>query len=375
MNLYQIGCRSVLSSAAACLALASTTEAVAASQVLWVAPYGVDTAHCGDRTHQCRSISQAIENASAGATIEVAPGHYGDLNYDGQFDQSGEEHFDPQRGCVVCITKPVRILSLFGATETVIDANNVAKTQQYYYEDAVVHIYADNVTFGTKDHGFTVLNGSDAGILAKEVDYLRISGNIVLKNYRAGMSIQARDSATSVLIADNIAIDNDFGISTRGRAVSVVRNFALGNIVGMAFTDSTVVNNIATANSNEGMILAGRNSTLRDNVMVGNPDAGLDVGIAAGSTISHNTITGSRFGVNVGDTSGETVAVTSSNLYGNDACGLINTSATVAQAVNNFWGATSGPGPRPADQVCNYNGSTTIVSPFATTEFPIYHPN
>jgi hypothetical protein len=75
---------------------------------------------------------------------------------------------------------------LFGANETVIDANNVAKTIQSYYEDAVVHIYADNVTFGTKDHGFTVVNGSDTGILAKEIDYLRISGNLVLENYRAG---------------------------------------------------------------------------------------------------------------------------------------------------------------------------------------------
>jgi hypothetical protein len=45
-----------------------------------------------------------------------------------------------------------------------------------------------------------------------------------------------------------------------------------------------------------------------------------------------------------------------------------NTGASVT-ATNNYWGAASGPGPDPADQACDAAGSTTITTPFATSDF------
>src|SRR5579864_4067004 len=72
---------------------------------------GVDSPMCGHtRDHACRSISQAVDNATDGDVIWVGAGRYGDLNGNGSFADPGDEHpFDSGNGtsCVVCITKAV----------------------------------------------------------------------------------------------------------------------------------------------------------------------------------------------------------------------------------------------------------------------------
>lgn len=84
---------------------------------------------------------------------------------------------------------------------------------------------------------------------------------------------------------------------------------------------------------------------------------------------------GSQFG---GPTSG--IRIEQTNIYGNNAfsdsgfpnCGIQNNSATRVVATNNFWGAATGPGPDPADMVCNLSPtSTTVVQPFASKEFEL----
>ena len=57
---------------------------------------------------------------------------------------------------------------------------------------------------------------------------------------------------------------------------------------------------------------------------------------------------------------------------GNDPfgdCGLFNGTGTTVTATDNFWGAVTGPGPDPADQACNGSGSSTVTTPFATTDY------
>ena len=72
--------------------------------------------------------------------------------------------------------------------------------------------------------------------------------------------------------------------------------------------------------------------------------------------------------------------VTGNNLFGNNAgvsssgftnCGLLNDSGAQVTATGNFWGAAGGPGPDPADDVCNDGGSTTATALFAATEFTV----
>jgi hypothetical protein len=43
----------------------------------------------------------------------------------------------------------------------------------------------------------------------------------------------------------------------------------------------------------------------------------------------------------------------------------------MVMAQNNFWGAPTGPGPDPADMVCDFDPAKTVVSPFSTKEFKL----
>ena len=61
------------------------------ANTLSVANNGLDSATCGSSAAPCRSISQAIANASEGDTIVVGPGRYGDLNGNRIFGEVGEE--------------------------------------------------------------------------------------------------------------------------------------------------------------------------------------------------------------------------------------------------------------------------------------------
>lgn len=59
----------------------SAPAQVAVPPRIWVVTnIGVDESTCGTNASPCRSISQAIVNASAGDAIHVGPGRYGDLD-------------------------------------------------------------------------------------------------------------------------------------------------------------------------------------------------------------------------------------------------------------------------------------------------------
>ena len=77
------------------------------------------------------------------------------------------------------------------------------------------------------------------------------------------------------------------------------------------------------------------------------------------------------------------MTITGNNIFGNGTtailsggdhgpnCGLVNLSGGSLIAQSNFWGAASGPGPDPADEVCNLSGATTVVDPVAPKPFNI----
>jgi hypothetical protein len=83
--------------------------ASATSATLNVTNDGADSASCGAQTKPCRTISQAIENAADGDSIEVGAGIYGNVSGDPNFAGPGDEHPQMELGCVVCITKGVNI--------------------------------------------------------------------------------------------------------------------------------------------------------------------------------------------------------------------------------------------------------------------------
>jgi hypothetical protein len=71
------------------------------------------------------------------------------------------------------------------------------------------------------------------------------------------------------------------------------------------------------------------------------------------------------------DVSALDVTITENNIFGNTVCGVHNISGSVTDASNNFWGDALGPGPDPADEICDLLGSVTVVQPPATKMFQI----
>ena len=91
------------------------------ANVLSVTNYGADNNNCGSTASPCRSITQAIENASAWDTIWVGAGHYGNIHGDPDFSGAGDERpqtlpiYHTYSSCMICVTKPVHIQSYNGA--------------------------------------------------------------------------------------------------------------------------------------------------------------------------------------------------------------------------------------------------------------------
>ena len=66
---------------------------------------------------------------------------------------------------------------------------------------------------------------------------------------------------------------------------------------------------------------------------------------------------------------------TGNNIVSNGACGIGNNpGVSFLMATNNYWGAASGPGPNPADTVCNAPGKSTQLTPYSTRPFVVSAP-
>jgi hypothetical protein len=393
----------------------------AEAAVLHVANNGVDAASCGPRHAPCRSISQAITNAaSAGDRIVVGPGHYGDLNHDGDLDDPGDETGRPDLDCqcLLSVHKPVTIESRDGASATVLGAGRRPLH--------VVRITASGAAFGQPGRGFTVTGaGSAEGeafhgiVVGPGAARTTVAGNQATDNDGHGLSIEGNDH----LVSGNVAsASGGHGLRVAGRRVQVIGNHvtaSMGAGVHLAGDQHRVVRNTARINGGDGFVMQDSSGVeLRDNQAADNAGSGFVVagqahelrgntasasrgpgflvrgdGIALernlamanatgylvdeGSSrivLSGNSAVGNRGpGIALGASApaGQAVLV-ANNVYGNDSghanCGLINASGGFVDAAGTFWGVVTGPGADPADDVCNGAGSTTGVIPAAPEE-------
>jgi hypothetical protein len=248
------------------LALAACTYVgavgtTAAAATLWTSNVGSDSGSCGASASPCRSISQAVANATDGDTIWVGPGHYGDVNGDGNFTGPGDEQPDPNagngeapyldQGCIVCITKALHIYSTNGAALTVIEGNGSSTNSH-----STVMILHDGVDFGAEDHGFTITGGNGHGVtivpgFSPNVSRdMTIKGNIDIGDgdgfYVFGSTFSPSEYNgcpfcqfnARILVASNRAISNTTGFNVspntwHGSGQIVVRdNEALGDGTG-----------------------------------------------------------------------------------------------------------------------------------------------
>lgn len=364
----------------------SQDAAANAGRPLHVANNGVDKANCGERRSPCRSIFQAISNAQTGDTILIGPGRYGDLNGDSDFDDPGEEHPGHQ-GCLVCVTKRLRVQSLNGAPSTVIDAF----APQVVGLVNVVLITEDGTTFGGPSKGFTIANSPGSGLLVDSAGDVRIQGNISLNNPGFGFSFTADRGLIGVYgntaignigTSSGFAIRGPFTSGSSGRVV-LIGNKAMRNQNGFFFaapdgvvTSHRLFRNFASNNGNfadragNGVVVGASGVRIEENTLAANV-IGMLIN-EADTRATGNTITGNfSSGVLFSPGAGTGNEVKRNNIYGNAvaSCQLENQSDEIVDARNNFWGSTTGPVP-PATIVCDVPGPT-LIQPIATQAFPI----
>jgi hypothetical protein len=161
-----------------------------------------------------------------------------------------------------------------------------------------------------------------------------------------------------------------------GERFRVTRNLALysgqscfvGHNVG-----NLVAENVAIGHE-VGFDIQGANHVISGNFASHAAGAGAGFFVSFGPhTFTGNSAIGNREGVATFTTN---TTIERNNLYGNLAgnCGLRNASGGTVNAPHNFWGAASGPGADPADQVCNDGSSATNTGPHAPKKFPLKIP-
>jgi hypothetical protein len=326
-----------------CLAASPVSAAT-----LVVAPNGADSGSCGAKAAPCRTITRAIANAGIDDTIVVAPGRYGDVNGDLSLTGPDEETPDVDGcDCVLEIGKRVKLVSRDGAAATVIDGGKAG------FRDTV-RLSADGALIGKKNKGFTITGAGTAA---------------------AGLNVVANGTT----VAGHVFVDNPFAgvlVSGSRNLITASRSFPR-NGGGFVLTgeDNTISESAASSTAGAaaiGFSINGNRNTVRGVLATGNA---VGIGllgtghVVSGSVAVRNTITG----VDVAGT-GSSAVVTKTTIHSNGGtltanCGLfVSAMNGSAVATGNFWGASTGPGPDPADEVCIAQNGTATTTPFATKE-------
>jgi hypothetical protein len=338
-----------------------------------IANDGVDADGCGTRTAPCRTIGRGMSLAAAGDTILVGPGVYGDVNRDG--DTGGDDEERPAAGSSLRIAKPLKILSTHGAASTTIVG----------FDDIVttLEIDSDGVTFGSPRQGFTIVVSHFDGLSVRIRTNVRIAGNIITGARRTGMSVstsgtaEVSDNEVHGNLGDGIAISN----LSNEAGVTVRRNRVYSNGKGITvqvYGPNEISFNEVSNNAADGILLSHTPVLVYRNIVTSNW-RGITVNgwsishpPSAGPLIVRNTVVGSR-DVAVYFNGGPVLPeLRSNNLYGNgleqselfDNCAFANYSGSPVNATGTYWGAVTGPGADPADQVCGPN--PVVTTPFAT---------
>jgi hypothetical protein len=342
------------------LALSIASIHPAAAAVLWVTNDGADSSSCGSQTTPCRSISQGIENASDGDTLEVGAGHYGNVSGNVNYTGPGDEHPQANAGCIVCITKGLSIFSVHGAAVTVIDSLPSSPF------GTTVMILSDGVHFGQAGGGFTLTGGNSNGVsIDQDVQgYGGPFGIILMRNITVAGNVDVGDgngfvfngwefedihcpvpscmSTAQITFSDNEGVNNGaafnvtvntynppiilqsnlargagtgFLVATGGQDedgeqlgagnVLVLGNVALRNGIGFNLTlVGRTENNTAAGNSQSGFQVV-PSGTFRGNSVLGNGGPGMIVNFSANY-------------LNFGPPTNNYSSFTQNNFYGND---------------------------------------------------------
>lgn len=320
----------------------------------YVSNYGGDSGVCNPASHPCRSISYAISQAVANDTILVGPGIY------------DAAHEVPSGTCMITVDKQLKIKSRNGAGATTLNAGGSG------LDVVCITAAGAGTVFGALSHGFTLSFGNN------------------------GLIVQS--GASAVVVQGNFAfIDAANGFETFADHTKFVNNVAMNaDLSGFADfgTNTTLKSNLARFNQT-GLQLAGSTATATKNVLTLNSTNGAEIDLQPGigfGVFNHNSMVSNQLaGLNVkmaGTFSGPvTVALDHNDYFANgNNCGIAgantdtNSNTLTINSLHDFWGASTGPGADPADNVngpCNSgSGSVTVsAAPFSTTELAVLPPS
>ena len=303
---------------------------------------GVDSATCGAPAHPCRSITQAIANADPRDHILVGPGRY--------LGETGA----PGCGCFLAINKPLVITSTDGAASTVIDSReSVVQTS--------VLIIADDTEFGRSGLGFTVTNPKKDGGFGIAIDGRNVKvrgnqviGDLLLAAPGVGIETITTNPGPMLIEANQVMVWNR-GIEALGAGTTVHRNQVSLNGIGINVGGTSIASgNVAVANGAAG-VNAFEGASVVGNALLGSDGAGVQANDPFSGTITHNNLVGN-------------------SLHNVLNCGLSNVGVVGLVVPGNYWGARTGPGPDPADGICNVRGGTTTATPFSLAPFNVRAP-
>jgi hypothetical protein len=273
-----------------------------------------------------------------GDTVIVGPGVY--------TGESGAPGCD----CFLAVNKPVALVSSDGAAATIIDG-------RAFQVDTNVLVIGDGAELGRPGKGFTMTQAGaqDSSGIAIDARNARIRGNqMIALQTPTGIGIATvLSNPGPMLIEQNQVVGWGLGgIDARGAGRTVRGNaVSLCGATGIQLDGPSIATGNVVSGGQAGIYLQSGaqvignavRSALVDGIFVDNPFPG---------AIARNDL--------------ERTPTT----FGN--CGFRNdASPSTIIAAGNYWGAPTGPGPDPADAVCNASGATTVTTPFATAPFKV----
>lgn len=244
-----------------------------------------------------KKIQDAIDAAQTGDTITV---------YSGTYDEN------------VVIDKTLIVIGVnTGSGLPIVDGHGA--------EDAVA-IRADDASL----RGFNVTNAQNGIMIGFNSNYNTVTGNIIYNNTENGISI---DGSSNNYIADNLFIDNRYGIESMSISVgSPWETYWTWHSDYNVIKNNTIINN--SPYTIDGIFLISSDHTSMMGNTVNNSHYGIEIAFSDDCKVMGNSLNNCCFGVFI-DYSSDHSNITNNTIHGNKY-GIILNSTNNNVIINNY---------------------------------------
>lgn len=359
-----------------------------------VSSNGTDSGTCGS-SPPCATIGQAAANASPGDAIAVEPGRYGGATITKALTLSSTANGGANITGTMVLASDGIVFGKKGkgftvtpgtSDDAVVVTANAVTVRGNFVSRCDAGVVADGSDVLVRDNSFTnctvgvVVNGSGALVRENLASYLNLRGvalattssnATLLGNKFFGGFIAIDVGGTGHLLRRNVMRSTVSAlVSNSGPTdVTVEENLIVGALsLGYSVSDGSGWTFIGNAGIGGGApafyVTTTSPSTFIGNVANGGTSDGFVVTNASSVDMQGNSATDNNGnGIVLGGIGGATIS--GGNVYGNATCGVSNSSTNAVAIDKVYWGAPSGPGPDPADDICANVAQITVTNPAA----------